>query len=263
MRTKLDLVKNNIKLLTPEPDVVILTETWLCQNIKDNELGLVGYNIIRKDRYDLVSAPCGGGVLIAVKEKFLFNIISNSDIQSSLQSANNLISDDINVSNEDNQNQITVDIEQVFIELSLDKKIIIGAFYASPSEDVDGYLQHAQSIEILKNKYESHEFILLGDYNLPKTIWYNYNELSDALNAQCDRLDWKVRENVELIVNTFSYFGLYEHYPTHPGKGYTLDLAFSTFEEREFRYVSSLDYLVPIDAAHHEPAFFSVNTGLQ
>ena len=51
-----------------------------------------------------------------------------------------------------NQNQITVDIEQVFIELSLDKKIIIGAFYPSPSEDLDVYLQHAQSIEILKNK---------------------------------------------------------------------------------------------------------------
>ena len=128
-------------------------------------------------------------MLIAVKEKFLFNIISNGDIQSLLQSANNLISDDINVSNEDSQNQITVNIEQVFIKISLDKKIISGAFYASTSEDLDVYLQHAQSIEILKNKYESHEFILLWDYNLPKTIWSNYNELSDTLNAQCDSTD--------------------------------------------------------------------------
>ena len=72
-----------------------------------------------------------------------------------------------------------------------------------------------------------------------------------------------MRENVELIGNTFSYFGMYQHYPTHTGKGYTLDLAFSTFEEGDFRYVPSLGYLVPFDAAHHEPAFFRVYTGLQ
>ena len=63
-----------------------------------------------------------------------------------------------------------------------------------------------------------------------------------------------MRENAELIANAFSFFGMYQHYPIHPGKGYTLDLAFSNLEE---------DSLVPADAAHHEPAFFSVNCGVQ
>ena len=51
LRTKLDLVKNNIKILTPKPDIIILTETWFCQDINDNEIGILGYNIVRKDRY--------------------------------------------------------------------------------------------------------------------------------------------------------------------------------------------------------------------
>ena len=53
LRTKLELVKNNIKLLTPEPDVVILTETLLCQDIKGNELGLLVITLFV--RIDMIS----------------------------------------------------------------------------------------------------------------------------------------------------------------------------------------------------------------
>ena len=61
-------------------------------------------------------------------------------------------------------------LKKIFIELSLHKKFIIGAFYPSPRDDINVYLQHTQSIELLKNEYESHEFILMGDYNIPKTV---------------------------------------------------------------------------------------------
>ena len=112
LRTKLDLVKNNIKILTPEPDIIILTETWLCQDINDNEIGLLGNNIVRKDRYNFSAAPCGGGVLIAIKDKFTFDIITNNNIESLFQEDSNVSSFDDNLSEETTRNQFSVDIEK-------------------------------------------------------------------------------------------------------------------------------------------------------
>lgn len=37
-------------LLTHSPDIVILTETWLNDSIKDNEFVPRGYNVHRKDQ---------------------------------------------------------------------------------------------------------------------------------------------------------------------------------------------------------------------
>ena len=44
-----------------------MTETWLCQDIGDNELGLIGGNSVRKDRHNFSADLCGGGVLIVIK----------------------------------------------------------------------------------------------------------------------------------------------------------------------------------------------------
>ena len=49
-----------------KPDIVIGTETWLDNSIKDSEIFPSGYRIHRKDR----KTGNGGGVLIAAKEEF-------------------------------------------------------------------------------------------------------------------------------------------------------------------------------------------------
>jgi len=49
-------------------DVIVLTETWLSPDIKDAELGFVGFRVYRLDRNPNNSSfSRGGGVLIAIK----------------------------------------------------------------------------------------------------------------------------------------------------------------------------------------------------
>ena len=57
-------------------DVLIISESWLCQNISNEELNLNNYNIFRADRNSNTSEKvCGGGVLIAVKKDFRASVI--------------------------------------------------------------------------------------------------------------------------------------------------------------------------------------------
>ena len=41
---------------------------------------LCGYNVIRKDRYDYSPAPYGGGLFIAIKDSFKYNVILMTDL---------------------------------------------------------------------------------------------------------------------------------------------------------------------------------------
>ena len=83
---------------------------------------------------------------------FTFDIITNSNIESLFHEDINVSTIDDNLSEDDTRNQFSVDIEQIFIELYLHKKFIVGTLYPSPMDDINVYLQHAQSIGILKNK---------------------------------------------------------------------------------------------------------------
>ena len=53
-------------LQSVKPGIIIGTETWLDNSIKDSEIFSSGYRIHRKDR----KTGNGGGVLIAAKEEF-------------------------------------------------------------------------------------------------------------------------------------------------------------------------------------------------
>ena len=51
-------------------DVLCISETWLSEHVKDNDISIPGYNIFRKDR----KHSLGGGVCIYVKENFIVKI---------------------------------------------------------------------------------------------------------------------------------------------------------------------------------------------
>lgn len=232
LRTKLDIVERNIALLTPSPDIVILTETNLHPGVLDSSVGLKGYNVFRRDRYNFVGGPNGGGVLVAVKSGIAASELS------------------VNSSN----------VEHLFIEISnLNTKLIIGVFYAPPRENIDVYNEHMSVVESLKSFYSSHEFVILGDYNLPNTLWSNYSDLSDSLHADYCGNDNVIQENVDTVLNHFSFLGFHQYYPVYEKKGYTLDLAFSSLPEECVSGIVSSDSLVPIEEANHVPSFFQLN----
>lgn len=67
LRTKLFDLRCAIVSSTVPYDIILLTETWLNDNIADSELGFFNYNVFRMDRNvnNSVSSR-GGSVLIAV-----------------------------------------------------------------------------------------------------------------------------------------------------------------------------------------------------
>ena len=193
-------------------------------------MGLYGHKIFRRDRFnDNIGNP-GGGLLVAVKESINAQLISIDNL----------------------------DTEQIFVEVKgYEKNLFVGSFYPSPSEGNDVYAVHAATVEKLLDDFKGCEFFILGNYNLPKTVWSYHDDLSENLIAYCNSLDNLVQDNVNLIWNMFSFFEIYQYYPIHPSKGYTLDLAFSSLNECNVSLIKSCDSLVPLDP-HHNQQFFEI-----
>ena len=58
-------------------DIILMTETWLNDSISNNEILPKGYHVIRKDR---PANKRDGGVLIALRENFVFSRLSGSKL---------------------------------------------------------------------------------------------------------------------------------------------------------------------------------------
>ncbi|CAC5424734.1 unnamed protein product [Mytilus coruscus] len=74
IRNKQHQVQNLID--SKKPDVMIMTETWLDSSITNSQIFPPEYNIYRKDRKE---NKTGGGVLIAIHNKFLSTEIPELD----------------------------------------------------------------------------------------------------------------------------------------------------------------------------------------
>ncbi|KAG5897261.1 hypothetical protein JTB14_013162 [Gonioctena quinquepunctata] len=116
LRTKLWELEQSVS--SCDYDVIVLTETWLNNDIGNGELNLTNYNLFRKDRSITTSNKSrGGGVLIAVSKKYSTELIP-------------CISDNI---------------EQVIISVkSKSKKIIVGSIYLPPKSDATLYESHSR-----------------------------------------------------------------------------------------------------------------------
>jgi len=135
LRTKLSFFRNYV--LNINCNLLLLSETWLCFNISDYELGLTKFTAFRADT--IVNLSRGGGVLLAVK--------------------NNLNSIRIAVKN-------IPGIEQVFVSLKLnDIILLIGCVYIPPNTHSDIYYEHC---EVVENIIVNHSFDSLS------IIVYNY-----------------------------------------------------------------------------------------
>lgn len=213
--------------MSPKPNIVVLTETYLPCGIHDSELGLIGYNIFRIDRYNYQDSPYGGGVLIAIEDCYESNLIT-------LQLEN------------------SSKCEQLFMKLKFNEvNYVLEAVYVPNKNMNECYKFHKKSIKQLKNKYLSSEFIILSDFNLPKTSWIN----TDSAQANFSLEELNVAENVFTIQNCYSNI---QHYPVHQGRTYTLDLCFSSLSSGQFKVIESLDSLVNIETRNHWSVFFEL-----
>ena len=134
-----------------ESDVIVLTETWLNDEILSSQLFSQRYTVYRKDRDSIRSGKSrGGGVLIAV--------------------SNRLTSSRCTVRVDD-------DIEQLWINVNRDgRKIHIGVAYVPPdlAGEVTVIGRLINSIEAVVNSSAmSDVHMMFGDFNQPGLTWSN------------------------------------------------------------------------------------------
>ena len=148
MKTKITTLKMNIALSNLHYDVLIFTETWLDDSIRDCDILFHGYKSYRCDRNFLHGMKAkGGGVLILIRE--------------SLTSSQELL-----YSDKDQSSIVSIDSQGGIF--------IVGAVYIAPHTSMprsqtflDAYNDFNDRItQLLQNKANKDIFIC-GDLNLP------------------------------------------------------------------------------------------------
>lgn len=125
-----------ILLFTHDPDVTIITETWLRGSIPDEAIIPDSHEIIRHDRDSR-----GGGVAIIVKKGSNYAVVNHDS-----------------------------NVEMVWIVLNyVNLKLFIGAVYRPPSADLSTLESFQDFVREHRKRY-SH-VIIGGDFNLPKINW--------------------------------------------------------------------------------------------
>ena len=130
-------------------DVLIISESWLCQNISNEELNLNNYNIFRADRNSNTSEKvCGGGVLIAVKKDFRASVILSGRF-----------------------------VESIYINFKHNNlDLIVGGVYIPPASHLNVYENYCSDLECIFEKFPNSSYIIAGDFNLPLSNW-NRNDM--------------------------------------------------------------------------------------
>lgn len=152
---KLNILSNNF-------DILIFTETWLCDGVFDGEFIDNRYTVYRKDRKqtEVGKFKNGGGVMIAV---------------------NNSLESVRKPEWESNYEDLWITVNTCFQKKS--SHIAICAAYLPPpitSESLDGFLNNTSKI-IDINKYS----LVIGDFNISKMSWSKLVGLN-YVNPSCN-----------------------------------------------------------------------------
>ena len=70
---KIDQIK--VLVHSSNPEVLVITESWLKKNIPDSDIGIAGYNVFRQDR-----SSKAGGVVIFTKEHLQCSIATSKSV---------------------------------------------------------------------------------------------------------------------------------------------------------------------------------------
>ena len=114
-------------------DIITLCETWLNDTISDNEIGLDGYDLIRKDRN-----RSGGGVVMYIRNMISYKV--RSDIMP------------------DTLETITIEVAKYRA-----KPFFINTWYRAPNTPSEVFDKYESGIKKLDS--EDKEIICIGDLN--------------------------------------------------------------------------------------------------
>ena len=126
----LDYVKAVV--IQADPDILVLSESWLRKSITDCDVSLAGYSLFRADR-----ARRGGGVAIYVKAGLNVSILDSISISSCFE------------------------FISLQVHLGSSSLVVIGV-YRPPSASVNSL----DTLAELSSKYVHLEMIVVGDFNV-------------------------------------------------------------------------------------------------
>ena len=144
---KLDYV--NSLILQSDPDILVLSESWLKKSIADSDVALLGYNLFRVDRVGR-----GGGVIVYVKTGLSVSVLDSISLPKKLE------------------------FIALKIQLGPSSVVVIGV-YRPPAAGIDSVATLANLIA----RFTEDELVVVGDFNLN---WLNSN--SDHLKEVCGNL---------------------------------------------------------------------------
>lgn len=176
-------------MLNIDCDLLFLSETWLCSNISDLELGLANCIELRTDRNVSSNLTRGGGILLAIK----------SNLNCVRVPVNNISG-----------------IEQVFVSLKFNGiNLLIGCIYILPNTHSDIYYEHCEVVANIVINYSIDNILIIGDFNLPGYTPVDINLINNP--------------STNIINNSYvNYLGLsqYNNIPNYNNDN-ILDLIFS------------------------------------
>lgn len=216
LRTKLDLLNKRIPF--SDYDVIVFTETWLCDAIFDNELGFHDFEIFRCDRLYVKSDEVGGGVLIAIRKSYPSRIIKSYNSRAHF--------------------------ETLFVLMKLGSHfLLLNALYITkPSHEI--FTIYTELLENIFLKYPDSYFSILGDFNLPFLVW--------ELDFDSVKMTYYCSNSMsDILLNSLAYLGMFQINNFKNSLSRTLDLLFVNFVTVAVSV--SDDPILPLD--NHHPAF--------
>lgn len=218
LRTK--LIGTYSESLYIDYDILMISETSLCEGILSSEVLSERYTIYRRDR---VTETVGGGVMIAVR--------------SSLQSARISVPHD--------------DCEELYVSVSIGNRIFIFCcLYIPPRSGSAVYLNHVTNIEDITQRYPGCNVCSAGDFNLPKTSW------TYSVSEQC-AVPYSVSYRESEFCDNMIFCGFMQN-STVPNEynGSTLDLVWTN---KEPVVVVKSDYCFVKPDVYHPPIEFNLS----
>jgi len=143
---------NELQLLVAEekPDIVGITETWLTDKIYDQEIGMEGYTLFRKDRED-EDKKRGGGLVMYIKNNL--NPVCDEAL------TNNMFKDSL------------------WCKINCNGQITkLGICYKSP----DCSKENEINLYKLLNEIMKDRAIVMGDFNFPEIDWSCEENIDDS-----------------------------------------------------------------------------------
>lgn len=143
--------RDELELYLKEEQIELLaiTETWLHENISNNEINFNGYNLLRKDRIH-INKKKGGGVAFFVKNELDAVVRDEFD--------NDKFSECLFITVGNNNN-----------------KSLVGVCYRPP----DSLSTDDEGLYEILHKASSEKCVIMGDFNFSELHWDKLNTISD------------------------------------------------------------------------------------